>query len=81
MNFLCLPIWQSDDEVIQARCHYTSAEVDGRVLYNLYDDARVKVSLFLLVNLNVYSIRKMMYCVASIDEINNYLQCHLRYGI
>ncbi|KAH7532322.1 hypothetical protein FEM48_Zijuj04G0007600 [Ziziphus jujuba var. spinosa] len=32
----------SDEEVIQARCHYTSAEVDGRVLYNLYDDAHVK---------------------------------------
>ncbi|KAF3444432.1 hypothetical protein FNV43_RR14124 [Rhamnella rubrinervis] len=31
----------ASDEVIQARCHYTIALVDGRVLYNLYDDAHV----------------------------------------
>lgn len=32
---------------MQARCHYTSAEVDGKIVYNLYDDAHVEVSLFL----------------------------------
>lgn len=32
------------DEVIQARCHYMQAEVDGRTIYDLYDDAHVKVS-------------------------------------
>ncbi|XVE56455.1 hypothetical protein DITRI_Ditri04bG0011200 [Diplodiscus trichospermus] len=33
---------ESDSEVIQARRHYTQAEVDGCVLFNLYDDAHVK---------------------------------------
>ncbi|EOY32390.1 Chromomethylase 1, putative isoform 6, partial [Theobroma cacao] len=33
---------ENDSEIIQARRHYTQAEVDGRVLYNLYDDAHVK---------------------------------------
>ncbi|KAJ4724096.1 Cytosine-specific methyltransferase [Melia azedarach] len=31
-----------DEEIVQARCHYTRAEVDGRVIYDLYDDAHVK---------------------------------------
>ncbi|XP_020221194.1 DNA (cytosine-5)-methyltransferase CMT3 [Cajanus cajan] len=31
-----------DDEIIQARRHYTQAEVDGCMLYKLYDDAHVK---------------------------------------
>lgn len=30
------------DEVLQARCHYTEAKVDGGVIYKLYDDAHVK---------------------------------------
>ncbi|KAK9273625.1 hypothetical protein L1049_018435 [Liquidambar formosana] len=30
------------DEVLQARCHYTQAEVDGSVIFKLYDDAYVK---------------------------------------
>ncbi|XP_075635133.1 DNA (cytosine-5)-methyltransferase CMT3-like [Castanea sativa] len=30
------------DEIILARRHYTQAEVDGQILYNLYDDAHVK---------------------------------------
>ncbi|XP_021278105.1 DNA (cytosine-5)-methyltransferase CMT3-like isoform X2 [Herrania umbratica] len=33
---------ENDSEIIQARRHYTQAEVDGRVLYNLYADAHVK---------------------------------------
>ncbi|XP_044504372.1 DNA (cytosine-5)-methyltransferase CMT3-like [Mangifera indica] len=37
------------EEFIQARCHYTQAEVDGCVFYNLYDDAHVKVSSFIHV--------------------------------
>ncbi|XVF08541.1 hypothetical protein REPUB_Repub07fG0012100 [Reevesia pubescens] len=32
----------SDSEVIQARWHYTQAQVDGCVTFNLYDDAHVK---------------------------------------
>ncbi|XVF11311.1 hypothetical protein REPUB_Repub08aG0016200 [Reevesia pubescens] len=31
-----------DSEVIQAQRHYTQAEVDGCVMFNLYDDAHVK---------------------------------------
>ncbi|XP_061345031.1 DNA (cytosine-5)-methyltransferase CMT3 [Gastrolobium bilobum] len=31
-----------DEEILQARCHYTQAEVDGCTLYKLYDDAHVK---------------------------------------
>ncbi|OIW08926.1 hypothetical protein TanjilG_05902 [Lupinus angustifolius] len=31
-----------DDEIIQARRHYTQAEVDGSLLFKLYDDAHVK---------------------------------------
>jgi len=34
-----------EDEVLQAKCHYTEAEVDGGVIYKLYDDAHVQVSL------------------------------------
>ncbi|KAF5447968.1 hypothetical protein F2P56_033477 [Juglans regia] len=30
------------EEIIQALHHYTRAEVDGRILYDLYDDAHVK---------------------------------------
>ncbi|KAF2286276.1 hypothetical protein GH714_013067 [Hevea brasiliensis] len=30
------------EENIPARCHYIQAEVDGRFIYNLYDDAHVK---------------------------------------
>ncbi|KAJ7973784.1 Cytosine-specific methyltransferase [Quillaja saponaria] len=30
------------EEVLQARCHYLQAEVDGCSIYNLYDDAHVK---------------------------------------
>lgn len=30
------------EQTIQARCHYTQALVDGRTLYNIYDDAHVK---------------------------------------
>ncbi|KAI4297431.1 hypothetical protein L6164_037323 [Bauhinia variegata] len=31
-----------DEEIHQARCHYTQAEVDGCNLYKLYDDAHVQ---------------------------------------
>ncbi|XP_027357407.1 DNA (cytosine-5)-methyltransferase CMT3 [Abrus precatorius] len=31
-----------DEEILQARRHYTQAEVDGSMLYKLYDDAHVK---------------------------------------
>ncbi|CAL0332504.1 unnamed protein product [Lupinus luteus] len=31
-----------DDEILQARGHYTKAEVDGFLLFKLYDDAHVK---------------------------------------
>lgn len=43
----CFCLCRDDDseELIQARCHYTQAEVDGCVIYDLYDDALVKVSL------------------------------------
>lgn len=34
----------SDEDILQARRHYTQAEVDGCTLYKLYDDAHVKVS-------------------------------------
>jgi hypothetical protein len=49
--FIC---YSKDDseQTIQARCHYTQALVDGRTLYNIYDDAHVKVS----VNLNCFVI-------------------------
>ncbi|KAK9273931.1 hypothetical protein L1049_018743 [Liquidambar formosana] len=30
------------EEVLQAQCHYTQAEVDGHIIFNLYDDAYVK---------------------------------------
>ncbi|KAJ8760000.1 hypothetical protein K2173_010856 [Erythroxylum novogranatense] len=30
------------DEIISAKCHYLQAEVDGHIIYNLYDDAHVK---------------------------------------
>lgn len=30
------------EEILPARRHYTQAEVDGRLIYNLYDDAHVK---------------------------------------
>ncbi|XP_022737028.1 DNA (cytosine-5)-methyltransferase CMT3-like [Durio zibethinus] len=33
---------ESGSEVIQAQCHYTQAEVDGCLIFNLYDDAHVK---------------------------------------
>ncbi|GKV21739.1 hypothetical protein SLEP1_g31691 [Rubroshorea leprosula] len=33
---------EDDEEVIQARRHYTRAEVDGRVIYDLNDDAHVQ---------------------------------------
>ncbi|GMJ13672.1 chromomethylase 3 [Hibiscus trionum] len=33
---------ESDSEVIQARRHYTQAEVDGYMTFNLYDDVHVK---------------------------------------
>lgn len=42
-NFICCSKDDSE-EVIQALRHYTQAEVDGRILYDLYDDAHVKVS-------------------------------------
>ncbi|PSR90243.1 DNA (cytosine-5)-methyltransferase [Actinidia chinensis var. chinensis] len=32
----------NSEEVIQARCHYEKAEVDGRVVFSLEDDAHVK---------------------------------------
>ncbi|XP_045822705.1 DNA (cytosine-5)-methyltransferase CMT3-like isoform X2 [Trifolium pratense] len=31
-----------DEEIIRARCHYTSAEVDESVIYKLFDDAHVQ---------------------------------------
>jgi len=34
-----------EEEVLLARCHYTEAQVDGGVIYKLYDDAYVQVSL------------------------------------
>lgn len=34
-----------EEEVILARCHYTEAQVDEGVIYKLYDDAYVQVSL------------------------------------
>ncbi|GKV21738.1 hypothetical protein SLEP1_g31690 [Rubroshorea leprosula] len=36
---------EDDEEVIQARRHYTRAEVDRRVIYDLNDDAHVQVCL------------------------------------
>ena len=36
-------IENSDEDIIQAHCHYTKALVDG-ISYDLYDDAHVQVS-------------------------------------
>ena len=41
--------WNSKDdseEIVKARCHYRQAEIDGRVIVNLNDDAHVKVSCY-----------------------------------
>lgn len=35
-----------EEEIIQAKCHYMWAEVDGHITYDLFDDAHVKVSFF-----------------------------------
>jgi len=43
---------EDSNQIIQARRHYTQVEVDGRIFYNLYDDAHVKVSF----NLKCYAI-------------------------
>ncbi|KAF7144120.1 hypothetical protein RHSIM_Rhsim05G0215600 [Rhododendron simsii] len=32
----------NSEEIVQARCHYTMAEVDGRVVFNLEDEAHAK---------------------------------------
>lgn len=32
-----------DDEIIQAKCHYLKAEVDGSMIFELNDDAHVQV--------------------------------------
>ena len=42
-------ICSNDDseEIIQAKCHYTKAQVDG-LIFNIGDDAHVKVMLFFL---------------------------------
>lgn len=48
-----------DEEIQQARRHYTQAEVDGCMLYKLYDDAHVKVSQNLIPSIinscNIYA--------------------------
>ena len=49
------------DQIIQAWHHYTQVEVDGRILYNLYDDAHIKVNL----NLKYYAI----YCIFYFDSL------------
>jgi hypothetical protein len=33
-----------DEEILRARRHYTEEEVDGIVIYKLFDDAQVKVN-------------------------------------
>ena len=41
--------WNSKDdseEIVKARCHYRQAEIDGRVIVNLNDNAHVKVSCY-----------------------------------
>ena len=43
---------EDSNQIIQARRHYTQVEVDGRIFYNLYDDAHVKVNF----NLKCYAI-------------------------
>lgn len=35
-----------EEEIIQAKCHYMRAEVDGHITYDLFDDAHVKVRFF-----------------------------------
>lgn len=43
---MCLLAWNSDDEsdeIILAKRHYTRAEVDGKDIYDLGDDAHVYV--------------------------------------
>lgn len=53
-------VWYSrDEDSVQARCHYAKAEVDG-FIYDLYDDAHVKVSL----DYTSYSF--FMYCSSNL---------------
>ncbi|GMH11523.1 hypothetical protein Nepgr_013364 [Nepenthes gracilis] len=33
---------EEDEELMQAQCHYLQVEVDGHIIFNLYDDAHVK---------------------------------------
>lgn len=45
--FSCLFFFSDDEEeIIQAKCHYMRAEVDGHITYDLFDDAHVKVRFF-----------------------------------
>ena len=48
LSLLAFNLNSKDDseEIMKARCHYRQAEIDGRVIVNLYDDAYVKVSCY-----------------------------------
>ncbi|KAG5550546.1 hypothetical protein RHGRI_015492 [Rhododendron griersonianum] len=41
-GFKCSNLNANSEEIVQGRCHYTMAEVDGRVIFNLEDEAHVK---------------------------------------
>ncbi|KAL6321188.1 hypothetical protein AAG906_015532 [Vitis piasezkii] len=41
------------EEIVKARCHYRQAEIDGRVIVNLNDDAHVKIRYLNFKN-NIY---------------------------
>lgn len=58
---------EDDEEITQARQHYTRAEVDGCIIYELNDDAYVKVSLnscrlLYRYKVNVYASDYAIYC-------------------
>nr|TKS05010.1 hypothetical protein D5086_0000137040 [Populus alba] len=43
-----LVISDDSEEIVKARCHYTRADVEG-IIYDLYHDAHVQVSIHLLL--------------------------------
>lgn len=51
--FLVLSCYSQDDpdQLIQAKCHFSRADVDGQIYY-LEDDAHVKVKCKLTINLH-----------------------------
>ncbi|KAK7834065.1 dna (cytosine-5)-methyltransferase cmt3, partial [Quercus suber] len=70
------------DKIIRTRHHYTQAEVDGQIHYNLYDDTHVKlyrkiVEMFEAVDGSFYFIAQWYYRAEDMVEVNGHILYNL----